>query len=76
MTCKDCISYEVCENGQLFETPCVHYKNKADFAEVVRCKECKHFCYIENDRGKCLRHIVFMCSNDFCSYGENNNFKE
>ena len=34
MTCKDCISYEVCENGQLFETPCIHHKNKADFVEV------------------------------------------
>lgn len=35
MRCKDCcICYEVCEDGQLHETPCVHLKNKADYAEV------------------------------------------
>ena len=42
MACKDCISYEVCENGQLFETPCIHHKNKADFVEV------KHGYWIYN----------------------------
>ena len=42
MTCKDCIHYEVCENGQWYETPCVYYKNKADFVKVVRCKDCKY----------------------------------
>lgn len=41
MDCKDCIHYEVCENGQWYETPCVRFKNKADFVEVVRCKDCK-----------------------------------
>ena len=32
--CRDCISYKVCENGQLFETPCVEFKNEADYVEV------------------------------------------
>ena len=31
MTCKDnCLHYEACEDGQLYETPCVKFKNKAE----------------------------------------------
>ena len=31
MRCKDnCLHYEVCEDGQLYETPCVHLKNKQE----------------------------------------------
>lgn len=42
----------------------------ADVAEVVRCKDCKHYFY-----GICTRVIVsepirvYMTDNDFCSYG-------
>ena len=51
MTCKDCIHYEPCFSGgvsmwnnieQTKEDCCSHFKNKADFVEVVRCGECKH----------------------------------
>ena len=58
MICKDCIHYEVCQDGvcdECFteETPktvremysplgCETFKNKADFVEVVRCEKCKH----------------------------------
>ena len=82
MTCKDCISYEVCENGKLFETPCIHHKNKADFVEVVRCKDCKNF--IQKGEEYLLGDVYGFCErsrtgyfddgaevygNDFCSYG-------
>lgn len=42
MTCKDCIHYGIC----IFDltgnewSKCFHFKNKADVAEVVRCKDC------------------------------------
>lgn len=57
MTCKDCIHIDVCnEHERLMltvdnlyelmyqegvEKSCKHFKNKADFVEVVRCKDCK-----------------------------------
>lgn len=76
--CEPCISYDVCENGQLYETPCVHFKNKADFVEVVRCKDCKYFyCFSAIDRLFYCRHtpkglqgINIIEDNPFCSYGE------
>ena len=47
-TCKECIHYDVCYHiehyGRHMETEesCGGFKNKADFVEVVRCKDCKH----------------------------------
>lgn len=52
MTCKDCIHHDICqddyelgylfkdENGNYFTDDCEHFKNKADYAKVVRCKNC------------------------------------
>lgn len=46
MTCNDCIHFIVCEKAchlfdeQDVEKRCKHIKNKADFVEVVRCKDC------------------------------------
>ena len=47
MTCKDCIHNEVCKYGEnrmnggyCTGENCRHFKNKADFVEVVRCKDC------------------------------------
>lgn len=61
MTCKDCIHEKVCEantkeTAQMlnFTLPedisgnadrCEFFKNKADYVEVVMCKDCK--CYKE-----------------------------
>lgn len=79
MTCKDCISYDVCvivehlpsdEEDYYTEFGCDKFKNKADYAKVVRCKGCDH--YIAN---YCTRDIngrtnmFYMTDNDFCSYG-------
>lgn len=47
----------------------------ADVVEVVRCKDCKHFCPYEGEehKGDCeelvgLESCVY--EDDFCSYGE------
>lgn len=51
MLCKDCLSFDVCKDATIpnpaFIGPrpdkskeCRHFKNKADFIEVVRCEEC------------------------------------
>lgn len=63
MICEDCVHHDLCfDNGTLFinftttgrkaenvETNCPfkNFKNKSEFAEVVRCKDCKH-CTIHN----------------------------
>lgn len=88
-TCNNCIHSSVCTP---YNTPndsypeigdCPHFKNKADYVEVVRCKDCEHAtelneyekrCYIEG----CIacRQIhqnserTIMLPTDFCSYGE------
>ena len=48
MTCKDCIHYDACADWmpptelleEIFPDRCTQFKNKADFVEVVRCKDC------------------------------------
>lgn len=93
MTCKDCIHYFACSaNGGLFnekdetkEMRCGHFKNKADFVEVVRCEKCKYFREysdahkraVERADGDCFLKLTHSCDeqfiacryNDFCSYG-------
>lgn len=78
-TCKDCEHYEVCmdfttlkesefcQNYDKQEDLCDYFKNKADFVEVVRCKDCLHF-----DGEGCLKtHGEFEPNPiDYCSYGE------
>lgn len=45
-TCKDCIYRAMCYKrehyGKENEEPCEMFRNKADFVEVVRCKDCKY----------------------------------
>lgn len=52
MTCKDCLHYMACKtllesqgyvvdgDGLDADTRCETFQNKADFAEIVRCKDC------------------------------------
>lgn len=69
MTCKDCIHYKVCHTLE-FED-CVCFKNKADFVEVVRCKDCKHWIWwADEKRCSCDLHHIRTHRDDFCSYGE------
>ena len=93
MTCEDCIKYDACwsYNGGMTRTMsmknkaeknCGHFKNKADYVEVVRCGKCKHWMYIGQGLdavriGKCCNdNFPFHCEqrpimkeDDFCSYG-------
>ena len=63
MICKDCIHFEVCGftsiTGKTMEKDCKQFKNKADFVEIVRCKDCKsHSCEQEPEHGK----TTHLCS--------------
>lgn len=86
MSCKDCIHEKVCGYYAEFEDEaddCPHFKNKADFVEVVRCKDCNKF--IEKGEEYLLNKKFGVCEksrtgffddgeevyeDDFCSYGE------
>ena len=83
MTCKDCIHYGVCmdfttlkesefaQNFNQAEMSCDYFKNKADFVEVVRCKDCKRAKpLIFEGFYKCYRQNACRKAYDFCSYGE------
>ena len=78
MTCKDCLLCPMCfavrEVGEKdrYAENCPNFKNKSDFEEVVRCKDCKYFaCYNPNDK-YCMFGNALSVSNDnsYCSYGE------
>ena len=66
-TCKDCIGYEYCnpqpKNPRKVEKWCDRFKNKADFVEVVRCKDCQYrntiSCNAKHERSDM----------DYCSHG-------
>lgn len=83
--CGDCIHNAMCEiDGYISE--CEHFKNKADFVEVCRCKDCKKFIEysdnykykVEGADGDCHIRLMYSADNqfcavkctDFCSYGE------
>ena len=83
--CKDCVHYETCsEWNKKFidlrikeQSVCNRFKNKADFVEVVRCKDCKkwtkeHTCKeFTADRSPLRGKVTFVTEpDDFCSYGE------
>ena len=69
--CGDCIHFEVCSvwNKKFIalrikrQSVCEHFKNKADFVEVVRCKDCRN--RIEKNWAKCAGRKP----DDFCSDG-------
>ena len=78
-TCKNCIGYEYCnpqpKNPRKVEKWCDRFKNKADFVEVVRCKDCKfyeRFSIYDDDYYCMAEHTQSLYSpneNDFCCYG-------
>lgn len=93
-TCSDCLYYEVCQNRYSWldqedntkYITCEKFKNKADFVEVVRCKDCKHSRPIDRNKSpeKYFRDDCIVCTCEdvvgdeymiyrtthFCSYGE------
>ena len=75
MTCKDCVCYEILCRDTLQEdelTLCEYFKNKTDFVEVVRCKDCRQWNGIgfAENAGWCEKKDIGTLYNDFCSYGE------
>lgn len=81
-TCKDCLSEKVCRHNDghnLFckeDYNCPHFKNKADYVEVVRCRDCIYWDGRGYD-GRCEGYhngLIRDYTNydDFCSYGERN----
>lgn len=73
----DCLQYEgtkyygldaACDN---VEELCENFKNKADFVEVVRCKDCE-FKKLMSDGTTyaCLKQTAYRKPTDFCSYGK------
>lgn len=75
--CEKCIYYEMCaERNKIMSKTiitffphnedCKSFKNKADFAKVVFCKDCKY-------QEQCSEFIMISGKDkniDFCSYGE------
>ena len=41
-----------------------------DAVPVVRCKDCKHYQYVEGGKPLCEWHRIACAYDDFCSYGE------
>ena len=87
-TCKDCIHEDLCgtftrpcmpDEANASERLCKNFKNVDDFAEVVRCKDCK-FCehfYPEKLPGKLPREAYYcnpkrlgVSANSYCSDGQ------
>lgn len=77
MTCKDCVHKDLCgtftrpcmpDEVNASERLCKDFKNKADFVEVVRCKDCKiysgKYCCLTDDTEDRRE------PDDYCSYGE------
>lgn len=85
MSCYDCIHCDRCSD---FESgfsahcadvsKCKHFRNKADFVEVVRCKDCKfyqkqyHNCELHSELpDQFFTGFIFEMEEDgFCSCGE------
>ena len=84
--CKDCVHYDACKDAydgnwddfDECDLYCEHFKNKADFVEVVRCSECKHLkiinkepIYAECEKEK-LTFLLWQADirEHSCSYGE------
>ena len=78
--CKYCIHYGICDYSPFSDKKieCKDFKCKADYMEVVRCKDCKYWKqHFEQNMGQCYcnqwENDYFYCLTkdiDFCSYGE------
>lgn len=86
MTCMQCLSRFSCSGAlvkmyQEEAEKCPYLKNKADFVEVVYCKDCEY-----NENGVCIHpdnithsydsddnvydYYISVWSGHFCSYGK------
>lgn len=73
MKCNDCIYEKMCESRYEREH-CLSFKDKANFVEVVRCKDCAYCRYVDDvDIYKCDRRGFYseeVMPTDYCSLGE------
>ena len=83
-TCGDCIHADICKqvNGAWFSPNnpayCKGFKDRTNYVEVVRCKDCYYFTEHNDVRtgrplgfGECHRTLgLLFKDNDFCTYGE------
>ena len=76
--CKNCIHFGICKKGFPWSDGkgggwCEDFKDKANFIEVVKCKDCKH-CVVREydiiDELECDFFDVFTDPLDYCSRGE------
>lgn len=82
--CEKCIHGEVCADRRWMDrdderalVECCNFKDTADVVEVVRCKDCVHYCLSDyrkpNEPKWCdlsRNQNEYPEPNDFCSYGE------
>lgn len=89
--CSDCFNFGNClqhEGTKYYgldaacnnvEELCENFKNKADFVEVVRCKECEHSLAVlgeslvsgTTNHYFCNALFMGVSGNFFCPYGKN-----
>ena len=94
MTCKNCVYEPRCHSriaygmdtddltGRLLtdiEKGCNHFKDKADYVSVVRCKDCKH-CIDEGMSGLWCNHAdnrnpIGCRPDDYCNDGERKDYE-
>ncbi len=83
--CGHCIHFERCSvwhkefigKPLKVESLCEYFKNKADFVEVVRCKDCANILHKNDISVVCKILGKVMITEDYCSYGaKKNDFKE
>lgn len=76
MTCKDCIHDDVCSalemNGisKISPSQCGCFKQHEDFVEVVRCKDCRYWKQVTEERHACYILGWEMDYDEYCSRGE------
>ena len=75
--CERCIHEELCDQpgrqlwGHLTkETDCSDFKDRQNYVEVVRCKDCKRYCKSAIGSDDCLLLCVDVKPDDYCSHGE------
>ncbi len=72
-TCKDCLFNCYTDDLDRVEETCNFFLDNNQYAEVVRCKDCKHYTEKKNASYGghfCERIVEFVDMDDFCSYGE------
>jgi hypothetical protein len=81
MTCKDCIHDNACSSIFRFfggnpdyiwnrvEDTCKPFQNKANFVEVVRCKDCKYYDVYRLECHNPYHNGIINCEG-YCNYGE------